>query len=137
VLGVIPLKVDRPLLVKPLRRIEKDMSGDAREQFAKWIADGDIGKFAGDLLSSCDLMIVANPGTKSVAICHPILVSRSTCNAHEPESIFVVPIKSDSEHYPPEAKLRVYRSRTGGNEWEPLTIRPLLRLQRRSVTGTA
>jgi photosystem II stability/assembly factor-like uncharacterized protein len=40
---------------------------------------------------------------------------------HEPETIFVVPIKSDSEHYPPEGKLRVYRSRTGGNEWEALT----------------
>ncbi|HEX3234885.1 MAG TPA: exo-alpha-sialidase [Gemmatimonadales bacterium] len=42
-------------------------------------------------------------------------------HAHEPETIYVVPIKSDSEHYPPEAKLRVYRSRTGGNEWEALT----------------
>ena len=40
---------------------------------------------------------------------------------HEPETIYVVPIKSDSEHYPPDGKLRVYRSRTGGNEWEPLT----------------
>jgi len=42
-------------------------------------------------------------------------------HAHEPETIYVVPIKSDSEHYPPEGKLRVYRSHTGGNEWEPLT----------------
>jgi photosystem II stability/assembly factor-like uncharacterized protein len=42
-------------------------------------------------------------------------------HAHEPETIYVVPIKSDSEHYPPDAKLRVYRSRSGGNEWEPLT----------------
>ncbi len=42
-------------------------------------------------------------------------------HAHEPDTIYVVPIKSDSEHYPPEAKLRVYRSRTGGDEWEPLT----------------
>ena len=42
-------------------------------------------------------------------------------HAHEPETIYVVPIKSDSEHYPPDGKLRVYRSRTGGNEWEPLT----------------
>jgi photosystem II stability/assembly factor-like uncharacterized protein len=42
-------------------------------------------------------------------------------HAHEPETIYVVPIKSDSEHYPPEGKLRVYRSRTGGNQWEPLT----------------
>ena len=42
-------------------------------------------------------------------------------HAHEPETVYVVPIKSDSEHYPPEGKLRVYRSRTGGNEWEALT----------------
>jgi photosystem II stability/assembly factor-like uncharacterized protein len=42
-------------------------------------------------------------------------------HAHEPETVYVVPIKSDSEHYPPDGKLRVYRSRTGGNEWEPLS----------------
>jgi hypothetical protein len=42
-------------------------------------------------------------------------------HAHEPETIYVVPIKSDSEHYPLDGALRVYRSRTGGNEWEPLT----------------
>jgi len=42
-------------------------------------------------------------------------------HAHEPETIYVLPIKSDSEHYPPEGKLRVYRSRSGGNEWEALT----------------
>ena len=42
-------------------------------------------------------------------------------HAHEPNTIYVVPIKSDSEHFVPEGKLRVYRSRTGGNEWEPLT----------------
>jgi hypothetical protein len=42
-------------------------------------------------------------------------------HAHEPDTIYVIPIKSDSEHYPPGARLRVYRSRTGGNEWEPLT----------------
>jgi hypothetical protein len=42
-------------------------------------------------------------------------------HAHEPETIYVVPIKSDSEHIPPDGKLRVYRSRTGGDEWEALT----------------
>jgi len=42
-------------------------------------------------------------------------------HAHEPETIYVVPIKSDSLHYPPEGKLRVYRSRTGGNQWEALS----------------
>ena len=42
-------------------------------------------------------------------------------HAHEPETVYVVPIKSDSEHYPPDGKLRVYRSRGGGNEWEALT----------------
>ncbi len=41
-------------------------------------------------------------------------------NAHEPETIYVVPIKSDGEHYPIDGKLRVYRSRKGGNEWEEL-----------------
>ena len=42
-------------------------------------------------------------------------------HAHEPETVYVVPITSDSHHFPPEGKLRVYRSRTGGDEWEPLT----------------
>ncbi|TDD79552.1 exo-alpha-sialidase [Actinomadura darangshiensis] len=42
-------------------------------------------------------------------------------HAHEPDTVYVVPIKSDSEHYPPEGRLRVYRSRGGGHEWEPLT----------------
>jgi hypothetical protein len=42
-------------------------------------------------------------------------------HAHEPETIYVVPIKSDSEHFVPDGKLRVFRSRTGGNEWEALT----------------
>jgi len=42
-------------------------------------------------------------------------------HAHEPETIYVVPITSDSLHYPPDGKLRVYRSKSGGNEWEALT----------------
>jgi photosystem II stability/assembly factor-like uncharacterized protein len=42
-------------------------------------------------------------------------------HAHEPGTLYVIPIKSDTEHYPPDGRLRVYRSRTGGNEWEPLT----------------
>src|SRR5215470_10040866 len=42
-------------------------------------------------------------------------------HAHEPDTVYVVPITSDSHHFPPEGKLRVYRSRTGGDDWEPLT----------------
>lgn len=42
-------------------------------------------------------------------------------HAHEPDTVYVVPITSDSEHYPPQGRLRVYRSRSGGNEWQPLT----------------
>jgi photosystem II stability/assembly factor-like uncharacterized protein len=41
-------------------------------------------------------------------------------HAHEPDTVYVVPIKSDSEHYPLDGRLRVFRSRTGGNEWESL-----------------
>ena len=60
-------------------------------------------------------------GTKSAAICRAISAFPIDVHAHEPETIYVVPIKSDSEHFPPDGKLRVYRSRTGGNEWEALT----------------
>src|SRR5207248_9963132 len=42
-------------------------------------------------------------------------------HAHERDTVYVVPITSDSLHYPPEGKLRVYRSKTGGDEWEALT----------------
>jgi photosystem II stability/assembly factor-like uncharacterized protein len=42
-------------------------------------------------------------------------------HAHEPDTVYVVPITSDDLHYPPDGKLRVYRSRTGGDDWEPLT----------------
>jgi photosystem II stability/assembly factor-like uncharacterized protein len=44
-----------------------------------------------------------------------------TVHSHEPDTVYVVPITSDSEHYPPEGKLRVFRSSTGGDEWEPLS----------------
>ncbi|HYM65800.1 MAG TPA: sialidase family protein, partial [Patescibacteria group bacterium] len=42
-------------------------------------------------------------------------------HAHDPQTVYVVPITSDSQHFVPDGKLRVYRSRTGGDEWEPLT----------------
>jgi hypothetical protein len=42
-------------------------------------------------------------------------------HAHEPDTVYVVPIQGDGGRFPPEGKLRVFRSRTGGNEWEPLT----------------
>ena len=42
-------------------------------------------------------------------------------HAHEPDTVYVVPIKSDSEHFPLDGRLRVYRSRTGGDEWEALS----------------
>src|SRR5947199_261029 len=42
-------------------------------------------------------------------------------HAHEPETLYIVPIKSDLEHYPLDGALKVFRSRSGGNEWEPLT----------------
>ena len=42
-------------------------------------------------------------------------------HSHEPDTVYVIPIKSDSDHFVPDGKLRVYRSKTGGNEWEALT----------------
>jgi photosystem II stability/assembly factor-like uncharacterized protein len=42
-------------------------------------------------------------------------------HSHQPETVYVVPIKSDSEHFPLDGQLKVYRSKIGGHEWEPLT----------------
>ncbi len=42
-------------------------------------------------------------------------------HSHEPNTVYVVPITSDSDHFVPEGKLRVYRSKSGGDEWEALT----------------
>ncbi len=44
-----------------------------------------------------------------------------TVHAHDPDTVYVVPITSDSHHFPPDGRLRVYRSRSGGNDWEALT----------------
>ena len=71
--------------------------------------------------TSCAATTPASRGTRSAATCRPTSGSPIDVHAHEPETIYVVPIKSDSEHFPPDGKLRVYRSRTGGNEWEALT----------------
>jgi photosystem II stability/assembly factor-like uncharacterized protein len=40
-------------------------------------------------------------------------------HAHEPDTVYAVPMDPNLR-VPPEGKLRVYRSRTGGNDWEPL-----------------
>lgn len=37
------------VLIRRLRRVERTMSGTARENFASWIPDGDIGKLADEL----------------------------------------------------------------------------------------
>ena len=71
--------------------------------------------------TSCAATTPATRGTRSAAICPRTSDSSIDVHAHEPETIYVVPIKSDSEHFPIDGKLRVYRSRTGGNDWEPLT----------------
>jgi len=42
-------------------------------------------------------------------------------NSNEPDTVYVVPITSDSHHFVSEGKLRVYRSKTGGDDWEALT----------------
>ena len=60
-------------------------------------------------------------GRRSVAICLRILGSLSTFMRMSRKRYTWFRIKSDSEHYPPDGKLRVYRSKTGGNEWEALT----------------
>ena len=73
----IDRKYHSNVLVKRLRRIEKDMSGEARVQFAKWIPDGDIGKFAGDLLRSLredfteTMKLLRNPKFQKLLVEYP------------------------------------------------------------------
>ncbi len=63
----------------------------------------------------------ATCGMRSAATCPATSAFPLLCTRTNRNTIYVVPIKSDSEHFPPDGKLRVYRSRTGGNEWEALT----------------
>jgi hypothetical protein len=42
-------------------------------------------------------------------------------HAHEPETIYVIPIHPEQGRVPPDGKLRVYRSKKGGKDWEALT----------------
>jgi photosystem II stability/assembly factor-like uncharacterized protein len=42
-------------------------------------------------------------------------------NSNEPDTVYVIPITSDSHHFVADGKLRVYRSKTGGDDWEALT----------------
>ena len=71
--------------------------------------------------TSCAATTPASHGTRSAATCPPTSDFRSRSIPTSPNTSYVVPIKSDSQHFPPDGRLRVYRSRTGGNEWEPLT----------------
>jgi hypothetical protein len=40
---------------------------------------------------------------------------------HDPDRVYVLPLESDVFRCPPGGKLRVYRTRSGGRSWEPLT----------------
>jgi photosystem II stability/assembly factor-like uncharacterized protein len=44
-----------------------------------------------------------------------------TIHPHEPDTVYIIPIKSDQVRVSPEGKLRVYRTRNGGRSWEALT----------------
>ena len=71
--------------------------------------------------TSCAATTPAAPGTRSAATCRPTSASRSTCTRTSPRRSTSCRSQSDSKHFPPDGRLRVYRSRTGGGEWEPLT----------------
>ena len=71
--------------------------------------------------TSCAATTPATTGTRSAATCRPTSASRSTSTPTSRTRSTSCRSRATREHYPPEGKLRVYRSRTGGNEWEPLT----------------
>ncbi len=64
-------------LAKRLRRIEKSMSGEAREMFAVFIPNGDIGVFAQELSQRLDreftatMTILRNPAFQELLVTYP------------------------------------------------------------------
>ena len=58
---------------------------------------------------------------KSAATCRPTSDSSSTCTRTSRRRFMWSPLRATRNTIVHEGKLRVYRSRTGGNEWEALT----------------
>ena len=73
------------LLVKRLRRIEKNMSGKAREEFSRFIPDGDIGKFVDTLHSK-----IANDFTETLKLLRNADFQGLLLNYERAEKIFLV-----------------------------------------------
>ena len=71
--------------------------------------------------TSCAATTPASTGARSAATCRRTSASRSTCTPTSPRRSTSCRSRATTLHFPPDGKLRVYRSRTGGNEWEPLT----------------
>ena len=69
----------------------------------------------------CAATTPATSGARSAATCRPTSASPSTFTPTSRRRSTSCRSRATREHFPPEGKLRVYRSRTGGNEWEPLT----------------
>jgi hypothetical protein len=40
---------------------------------------------------------------------------------HRPDTLYSFPLKADGERFPPEGKLRAYRTENAGDSWEPLS----------------
>lgn len=73
------------LLVKRLQRIDKKMTGKAREEFADFIVDGDIGKFASELPK-----IIANNFSQTLGLLRNEKFQNLLLNYERAEKIFLV-----------------------------------------------
>lgn len=75
-------------LVKRLQRIDKEMSGEAREQFAAFIPDGDMARFASGLLRSLNseftatMKLLRDPAFQELLVNYPRM-KRIFVIAHE------------------------------------------------------
>jgi type I restriction enzyme R subunit len=78
------------LLVKRLRRIEKNMSGNAREEFAKFIPDGDVGAFAGKLPE-----LVKNDFTKTLKLLRDPNFQGLLVNYERAKKVFLVAYENE------------------------------------------
>jgi type I restriction enzyme R subunit len=79
-------------LVKRLQRIEKEMAGEAREDFARFIPDGDVGRFAAGLKDA-----LAKSFTDTMKLLRDSEFQKLLTDYKRPPKVFVVAYETQDE----------------------------------------
>lgn len=91
-------------LVKRLQRVEKEMAGEAREDFARFIADGDVGRFAAGLKDA-----IGKNFTDTMKLLRDAEFQKLLTGYKRPPKVFVVAYEAQDE----VSSERLFRDSTG------------------------